>query len=413
MPPEESVESACRLAAGASRIVGFTGAGISTESGVPDFRSPHGVWAQNRIVDYQEFVSSEAGRIEYWRQKAAAWPAMRDAQPNAGHFAFVELHKQGRLDALITQNIERLHQRSGLPADKVLELHGTTTEAVCLTAAIASRRTRRAGASRAARRRRAAGSAAGSSSRRRSRSVRRCRTTSCCERRWRPRRATSCSPSAPRWWWNRPRRSRGWPGRPARASSSSTATRPRSTGSRTRWCGARSAPCCPSWCAGTGDEPPGTRNGSLRRAGICRWKPPMPELPEVETVRSTLAPVGRGPDHHGGFLRLAADLRRRPARDRGAAGRPAHRAHRALREIPAVPAPQRRARLAARDSPADDRQPARERRARQVHPGQHVPGRRDRGGIPGHPQVRPLAVVRAAAGAPGRAGSGTAGDWAR
>ena len=133
MPPEESVESACRLAAGASRIVGFTGAGISTESGVPDFRSPHGVWAQNRIVDFQEFVSSEAGRIEYWRQKAAAWPAMRDAQPNAGHFAFVELHKQGRLDALITQNIERLHQRSGLPTDKVLELHGTTTEAVCLT----------------------------------------------------------------------------------------------------------------------------------------------------------------------------------------------------------------------------------------------------------------------------------------
>ena len=121
-----------RLVFEAARIVGFTGAGISTESGVPDFRSPNGVWAQNRIVDFQEFVSSEAGRIEYWRQKAAAWPAMRDAQPNAGHYAFVELHKQGRLDALITQNIERLHQRSGVPADKVLELHGTTTEAVCL-----------------------------------------------------------------------------------------------------------------------------------------------------------------------------------------------------------------------------------------------------------------------------------------
>ena len=127
-----SVEAARKLVAAASRIVGFTGAGISTESGVPDFRSPNGVWAQNRIVDFQEFVSSEAGRIEYWRQKALAWPAMRDAQPNAGHDAFVELHRQGRLDALITQNIERLHQRSGLPADKVLELHGTTTEAVCL-----------------------------------------------------------------------------------------------------------------------------------------------------------------------------------------------------------------------------------------------------------------------------------------
>ena len=120
------------LVAGASRIVGFTGAGISTESGVPDFRSPDGVWAQNRTVDFQEFVSSEAGRVEYWRQKAAAWPAMRAAQPNAGHYAFVELHRQGRLAALVTQNIERLHQRSGLPADAVLELHGTTTEAVCL-----------------------------------------------------------------------------------------------------------------------------------------------------------------------------------------------------------------------------------------------------------------------------------------
>ena len=121
------------LIAGASRIAGFTGAGISTESGVPDFRSPDGVWARNRTVEFQEFVSSEAGRVEYWRQKAAAWPAMRDAQPNAGHYAFVELHRQGRLLALITQNIERLHQRSGLPADTVLELHGTTTEAVCLT----------------------------------------------------------------------------------------------------------------------------------------------------------------------------------------------------------------------------------------------------------------------------------------
>ena len=126
-------QAARELTAAAARIVGFTGAGISTESGVPDFRSPNGVWARNRIVDFREFVSSEAGRIEYWRQKAAAWPAMRDARPNAGHYAFVELHRQGRLDALITQNIERLHQRSGLPADKVLELHGTTTEAVCLS----------------------------------------------------------------------------------------------------------------------------------------------------------------------------------------------------------------------------------------------------------------------------------------
>jgi len=133
MSADAAVESARRLVAAAEHVVGFTGAGISTESGIPDFRSPGGVWAENRIVDYQEFVSSEAGRIEYWRQKAAAWPAMRDAQPNAGHAAFLELHRQGRLDALITQNIDGLHQRSGLPAERVFELHGTTTEAGCLT----------------------------------------------------------------------------------------------------------------------------------------------------------------------------------------------------------------------------------------------------------------------------------------
>jgi NAD-dependent deacetylase len=117
----------------ASRIVGFTGAGISTESGVADFRSPNGVWARNRTVYFQEFVSSEEDRIEAWRQKVESWPEMRDARPNAGHRAFVELHARGKLAAMITQNIERLHQRSGLPNEIVHELHGTTTEAMCLT----------------------------------------------------------------------------------------------------------------------------------------------------------------------------------------------------------------------------------------------------------------------------------------
>ena len=117
----------------ASRIVGFTGAGISTESGVADFRSPNGVWARNRTVYFQEFVSNEADRVEAWRQKAESWPEMRDAKPNAGHHAFVELHRRGKLTAMVTQNIERLHQRSGLPNDIVLELHGTTTEAICLS----------------------------------------------------------------------------------------------------------------------------------------------------------------------------------------------------------------------------------------------------------------------------------------
>lgn len=124
-------EQATELIAQASRIVGFTGAGISTESGIPDFRSPNGVWANNRIIEYGEFVASRAGRIEYWRQKVAMWPEMRDAEPNAGHLAFAELERRGRLRAMITQNIDGLHQRAGNTG--VIELHGTTTEAECLT----------------------------------------------------------------------------------------------------------------------------------------------------------------------------------------------------------------------------------------------------------------------------------------
>jgi NAD-dependent deacetylase len=121
------------LIAKARRIVGFSGAGISTESGIPDFRSPNGVWANNRMIEYGEFINSRAGRIEYWRQKVSMWPEMRDAQPNAGHRAFVELERQGRLRAMITQNIDGLHQRAGNSSELVIELHGTTAEAVCLT----------------------------------------------------------------------------------------------------------------------------------------------------------------------------------------------------------------------------------------------------------------------------------------
>jgi NAD-dependent deacetylase len=124
---------AVQLIASSNRIVGFTGAGISTESGIPDFRSPNGIWANNRMIDYSEFINSRSGRIEYWRQKVLMWPEMRDAQPNAGHRAFVELERQGKLRAMITQNIDGLHQRAGNRADLVIELHGTTAEAVCLT----------------------------------------------------------------------------------------------------------------------------------------------------------------------------------------------------------------------------------------------------------------------------------------
>lgn len=122
---------AVELIAQSNKIVGFSGAGISTESGIPDFRSPNGIWANNRIIEYDEFLTSRAGRIEYWRQKAAMWPEMRDAEPNTGHLALAELERQGRLRAMITQNIDGLHQRAG--NTNVIELHGTTTKAECLT----------------------------------------------------------------------------------------------------------------------------------------------------------------------------------------------------------------------------------------------------------------------------------------
>ena len=127
-----SIEQGRQWIANARSVVGFTGAGISTESGIPDFRSPNGVWARNRTIYFDEFVRNEQDRIEYWRQKVESWPDMRDAQPNAGHLAFVELARRGKLRAMITQNIDGLHQRSGLDPALVLELHGTTTEASCL-----------------------------------------------------------------------------------------------------------------------------------------------------------------------------------------------------------------------------------------------------------------------------------------
>lgn len=128
-----NLSEARKILASARRIVGFTGAGISTESGIPDFRSPGGIWSTARMIDFSEFISSREARIESWRQKLVAWPAMRDAQPNKGHFAFAELEKREQLTAMITQNIDGLHQRAGNSREKVIEVHGTMTEAVCLS----------------------------------------------------------------------------------------------------------------------------------------------------------------------------------------------------------------------------------------------------------------------------------------
>ncbi len=133
MTSSRTIVQAQAWIAASQNIVGFTGAGISTESGIPDFRSPNGVWARNRMIEFDEFLASREARVEAWRQKVESWPAMRDAIPNPGHLAFVELERQGKLRALITQNIDGLHQRAGQSPELVIELHGTTVEAACLS----------------------------------------------------------------------------------------------------------------------------------------------------------------------------------------------------------------------------------------------------------------------------------------
>lgn len=114
------------------RIVVFTGAGISTESGIPDFRSPGGLWTRYKPILFQDFMASEEKRRESWRIKFATESVIADAKPNAGHQAVARLYQQGKLSSVITQNIDGLHQASGLPDDKVIELHGNSTYAVCL-----------------------------------------------------------------------------------------------------------------------------------------------------------------------------------------------------------------------------------------------------------------------------------------
>src|SRR5262245_15863912 len=108
----------------------LTGAGLSTESGIPDFRSPGGVWERFRPIEYGDFVRSAAARREHWRYKLATVPVMLQAEPNAGHLALARLENAGRLTAVVTQNIDGLHQAAGSRA--VLELNGPNRAAVCL-----------------------------------------------------------------------------------------------------------------------------------------------------------------------------------------------------------------------------------------------------------------------------------------
>jgi NAD-dependent deacetylase len=119
----------------AQRIVPFTGAGISTECGIPDFRSPGGLWTKNQPIPFDAFLASQEMRDEAWRRRFAMEENFAQARPGRGHRALASLYRAGKVPGLITQNIDNLHQASGIAADDIVELHGNTTYALCLNCA--------------------------------------------------------------------------------------------------------------------------------------------------------------------------------------------------------------------------------------------------------------------------------------
>lgn len=119
-----------------SNIVAFTGAGISTESGIPDFRGPKGIWNTQTPIDFRDFVASEEVRRESWRRKFSGEMKLENAAPNAGHLAITSLVEAGKVSHVITQNVDGLHQKSGTPDDQVIELHGNAGYASCLSCGV-------------------------------------------------------------------------------------------------------------------------------------------------------------------------------------------------------------------------------------------------------------------------------------
>ena len=114
-------------------IVFFTGAGISTESGVPDFRSPGGVWTKYQPVLFQDFLASESARVQHWQLKKATYELFKTVKPNVAHYAICAYEKRGQMLGLITQNIDGLHKLAGTPEENLVELHGTDRLVTCLT----------------------------------------------------------------------------------------------------------------------------------------------------------------------------------------------------------------------------------------------------------------------------------------
>ena len=123
------------LVTAARYVLPFTGAGISTECGIPDFRSPGGIWTKNRPIPFDEFLASQEARDEAWRRQFAMENEFGGAKPGRGHRALASLYRSGKSPGVITQNIDNLHQASGIASEDVVELHGNSTYALCLSCA--------------------------------------------------------------------------------------------------------------------------------------------------------------------------------------------------------------------------------------------------------------------------------------
>jgi NAD-dependent deacetylase len=128
---QTAIADMAEFVAGARRLVALTGAGASTESGIPDFRSPGGIRARVAPTSYHAFLSSAEARRHYWRLRRELGPTVASAQPNAVHYALAELERRGILAAILTQNFDGLHQTAGSSPERVVELHGTSREAAC------------------------------------------------------------------------------------------------------------------------------------------------------------------------------------------------------------------------------------------------------------------------------------------
>ena len=129
---KKSLDELSTLLNSSQRLAIFTGAGISTESGIPDFRSPGGIWTKMAPIQFQDFLDNEEMRHESWRRKFEVDKTIRRARPNEGHYAVAELVNSKKATSVITQNIDNLHQESGIDPEQVIELHGNGTYAKCL-----------------------------------------------------------------------------------------------------------------------------------------------------------------------------------------------------------------------------------------------------------------------------------------